>query len=181
MQKPTKPCYTCGSDTWWLTPDGRWLCGKCHPNPNPDSIPKLPATGEEYSSEVLTLRARVILGNKKLNDAFEQIKQLVHDSEEWSQAMDRWHEANERLSSLCRQLKLMGYTDCLFLDDQGRKTKKCLEFGDDLGCRVCPSSRDYCSEELMALPGRRASKSKQAEFEPGQKEFLEKLGGKSEN
>ncbi|GAI96098.1 unnamed protein product, partial [marine sediment metagenome] len=42
--------------------------------------------------------------------------------------------------------------------------------------RVCPSSRDYCSEELMALPGRRVSKAKQTEFVPGQKEFLEKLG-----
>lgn len=149
MERPTKPCYVCGSDDWWQRPDGGWACGKCHPNPNPDSTPV--SSEGKYSSEVLALRARVILGNKKLNDAFEQIKQLVHDSEEWSQAMARWHEANERLSLLCSDLQTKGYQDCLFLDDQGRKTIRCLR--DDIGCRVCPSRIHYWEQELMKLPG----------------------------
>lgn len=179
MERPIKSCYICGSTDFWQRADGGWVCGKCHPNPNPnpDSSSEFPPPGEKYSSEVLALRARVILGNKKLNDAYEQIKQLAHGSEEWSQALDQWHEANEKLSNLCKQLKLLGYEDCLYLNEKGEKTKKCLEPGDDLGCRVCSSSRDYCSEELMALPGRRVSKTKQPEFVPGQKEFLEKLGG----
>ena len=131
---------------------------------------------EKHALEVLALRDRVILGNKKLNDAFEQIKLLAHDSEEWSQAMDRWHEANERLSSLCTQLKLSEYETCLYLNEKGEKIKKCLEPGDALGCRVCPSSRNYPAEELMALPGPNAPRVKQPEFVPGQTEFLEKLG-----
>ncbi len=153
MERPTKPCWVCGSNAWWLTPDGRWLCGKCHPNPNPESSPGPPPAEEKYSSEILALRDRVILGNKKLNDAFEQIKQLAHDSEEWSRVMDRWHEANEKLSALCTELKLKyNYNECLYLDDQGRRTKKCLEPSDDLGCRVCPSSTTYLTQELMELP-----------------------------
>ena len=134
---------------------------------------------EGHALEVLDLRDRVILGNRKLNVAFEQIKQLAHDPEEWSRAMDQWHEANEKLSTLCTELKLKySYNECLYLDDQGKKTKKCLEPGDSLGCRVCPSSRNYCAEELMALPGPNAPRVKQPEFVPGQTEFLEKLGKK---
>lgn len=38
--KPTHPCSICGSTDWWWQPDsrwgpGEWLCGRCHPNPNP--------------------------------------------------------------------------------------------------------------------------------------------------
>ncbi|GAI71499.1 unnamed protein product [marine sediment metagenome] len=162
MERPTKPsksCYVCGSDTWWQRPDGGWLCGRCHPNPNPgpDPIPGeevLPAPQPnegKYSSEVLVLRDRVILGTKKLNDAWEQIKGMVHDSEEWKYQMERWHQGNEKLSLLCTELKLRGYEDCLYLDDQGKKTKKCLLPGDTIGCRVCPSSRKYWEEEFDKL------------------------------
>ncbi|GAI60023.1 unnamed protein product [marine sediment metagenome] len=149
MQRPTKPCY-CGANDWWLTPEGRYLCGKCHPNPNPGSSPELPATGEKYSSEVLALRARVILGNKKLNDAWEQIKGIVHDSEEWNYQMEQWHQANERLSLLCTKLQARGYTDCLYLDEQGKKTVKCLVQG-GIGCRVCPSGIRYWEKEFSEL------------------------------
>ena len=145
MEKPTKPCYVCGSSDWWLALDGRYLCGKCHLNPNPGSNPV--SSEKKYSSEVLALRARIILGNKKLNDAFEQIKQLTHDSEEWGRAMDRWHEANERLSALCTQLKLMGYEDCLYLNEKGKKMSKCLEQS-GIGCRVCPSKIHYWEQEF---------------------------------
>jgi len=30
---PTAPCPTCGSINFWLTPDNRWLCERCHPKP----------------------------------------------------------------------------------------------------------------------------------------------------
>jgi putative DNA primase/helicase len=30
---PTAPCPTCGSINFWLTPDNRWLCCRCHPKP----------------------------------------------------------------------------------------------------------------------------------------------------
>ncbi|GAH31958.1 unnamed protein product [marine sediment metagenome] len=85
MERPTKPCYVCGSSTWWQRPDGGWLCGRCHPNPNPgpgpipgDEAPQVSQPNKgKYSSETLALRDRVILGNKKLNDAWEQIKGMV--------------------------------------------------------------------------------------------------------
>ena len=170
MQRPTKPCWVCGSFTWWLTPDGRYLCGRCHPNPNPDSN-----SGKEGPAlEVLALRDRVILGNKKLNDAWEQIKAMVRDTEEWSEQVDHWRQANEKLSLLCTELETRGYEDCLYRDDQGKKTVKCLDQG-GLGCRVCPSKTPYWEQELMELPG---PKVKQTEHGVEQAEFLKKLGGR---
>lgn len=104
----------------------------------------------QYSSEALALRDRVILGNKKLNNALEQLKDIVDDKERWSEEMECWRQANEKLSLLCTQLKTLGYNDCLYLDGQGRKTRKCLE---GMGCRVCPSRIPYGEQELMKLPG----------------------------
>lgn len=156
--KPNKSCYVCGSSTWWQRPDGGWLCGRCHPNPNPGPGPipgaeMLPASqpnGGEYSSEVLALRDRVKLGNEKLNDAWEQIRGMAHDTEEWKELLEQWHQANKKLSLLCSELKARGYTDCLYIENR-KKTKKCLLPGDDIGCRVCPSSRKYWEKELMEL------------------------------
>ncbi len=108
------------------------------------------AVEEKYSSEVLALRDRVILGNKKLNAAWEQIKGMVHDTEEWNYQMECWHQGNEKLSLLCTELQARGYVDCLYIEN-GKKTKKCLLSGDDIGCRVCPSSRKYWEEEFEEL------------------------------
>jgi len=41
IPKPTHPCHSCGTDNWWWRKPsvygcGAWVCGKCHPNPNPD-------------------------------------------------------------------------------------------------------------------------------------------------
>jgi len=108
---------------------------------------------EQYSSEVLALRDRVIKGNEKLNIAWGQIRAMAHDSESWSQQMELWHQASERLSNLCIELKLKyNFNECLYLDEEGKKTKKCLPPGDDIGCRVCPSAINYWGEELMNLP-----------------------------
>ena len=173
MPKPTKPCWSCGADAWWLTPDGRYLCGKCHPPLAPD-----PTTGkEEYSPEVLALRDRVILGNKKLNDAWEQIKAMVRDTEEWSEQVEHWRQANEKLSLLCTELETRGYEDCLYRADQGKRTSKCLDQG-GTGCRVCPSKILYWEQELMELPG---PKVKQTEHGVEQAKFLKKLGGRDED
>jgi len=27
-------CFTCGKDKFWQRPDGEWICGTCHPDPN---------------------------------------------------------------------------------------------------------------------------------------------------
>ncbi|GAJ12660.1 unnamed protein product, partial [marine sediment metagenome] len=138
MEKPTKPCYGCGGTDWWQRPDGGWCCSRCCPNPHPGSAPAPHSNEGKYSSELLVLRDRVILGNKKLNDAWEQIKGMLHDTEEWNYQFEQWHQANEKLSVLCTQLKTMGYEDCLYLDEKGKKIKSCLDQG-GIGCRVCPS------------------------------------------
>lgn len=150
MRKPTKPCHICGTNDWWQRSDGAWLCNQCHPNPNPGSSPENPA-GEKYSPEVLALRDRVILGNKKLNDAWKQICLIDGESQEWKDLFEQWHQANEKLSVLCSNLRGLGYEDCLYLDEEGKKTRKCLSQGDDIGCRVCPSTRKYWEEEFEEL------------------------------
>jgi len=173
MTKPTKPCGACGSSDWWQRPDGGWRCGRCHPKPNSEEGGLAPE--KAHSLEVLTLRGRVILGNKKLNDAWEQIKGIADDKEQWAAAMDRWRQASEKLSLLCSELKARGYEDCLYRDDQGRKTVSCLGQG-GIGCRVCPSKIPYWEQELMALPGPRV---KQTEHGVEQAKFLKKLGGRA--
>ena len=104
---------------------------------------------KEYSSEVIALRERVKAGNLKLNLAWQQICELDHNSQEWRDELERWHQANEKLSGLCRELKLRNYNDCLYLNKDGKKIKRCLG---GLGCRVCPSSYPYWEQELMELP-----------------------------
>ncbi len=69
----------------------------------------------EYSPELLALRDRVKLGNNKLFKAWLQIREIAHDSEEWARQMELWHQAAEKLSLLCSELKLKGYTDCLYI------------------------------------------------------------------
>ena len=102
---------------------------------------------KEYSSEVLTLRERVVTGNQKLNMAWAQLCKMDHESQQWKDELERWHQANEGLSKRCRDLKMMGYTDCLYIDEKGKKTMKCGGMG-QLGCRVCSSSREYWIEEM---------------------------------
>ena len=33
--RPTRPCINCGLTQWWEVAKGEWICGRCHPNPNP--------------------------------------------------------------------------------------------------------------------------------------------------
>ena len=95
------------------------------------------------------LKARVKEGNEKLNAAWDQICKIDHKSTQWAEEVERWHQANEKLSDLCTVLKAKGFHDCLFLEN-GVKTRSCFETG--LGCRVCPSSTPYWERELMNLP-----------------------------
>lgn len=104
---------------------------------------------KQYSEEVVALKERVILGNQKLFDAWLKIKELVHNSEEWSREMERWHEASDRLRLLCSELKYKGYNACLYLDANGKKTKSCLNNPNGFWCLVCPSSFPYWEKELF--------------------------------
>jgi hypothetical protein len=34
-ERPAWPCSICGATSWWQHPrDGRWICGRCHPEPS---------------------------------------------------------------------------------------------------------------------------------------------------
>lgn len=127
---------------------------------------------KQYSPEVIALRDRVRLGNQKLNGAWARICRIDHESQRWKDEMERWHQANERLSSLCTELKARGYEDCLYLNNDGKKVKSCLA---DLGCRVCPSKIYYWEKELMELPSPRAPT---VDKDTEQMDFVKKLGGK---
>ena len=103
----------------------------------------------EKTKEIETLKNRVKEGNRKLNLAWEAICKLAHQQARWAEEVEKWHEANERLSALCTELKYKGFTDCLYIEN-GKKTRGCLTEG--LGCRVCPSQINYWEQELMELP-----------------------------
>ncbi len=100
-------------------------------------------------AEIEKLKERIRLGNKKLNEAWEIIRKL-ENSDHWKAELQKWHLANVRLSAYCSQLKMLGFSDCLYINAQGVKYRACLE---PLGCRVCPSSISYWGSELMNLPG----------------------------
>ena len=108
---------------------------------------------KEYSSEALALRERVVTGNQKLNLAWAEICKMDHTSQEWKDALERWHQANERLSTLCSQLKMLGYEDCLYIDGKGKKIMRCGGLG-ELGCRVCSSMIPYWEKEIMESGGK---------------------------
>lgn len=48
QQKPTWRCGSCRSFDWWWRPPsllggkGEWVCGRCHPNPNPSNTDEIP-------------------------------------------------------------------------------------------------------------------------------------------
>ena len=96
------------------------------------------------------LRERVKEGNRKLNEAWMEILKLDHNSQKWADELGKWHLANEKLSTLCTELQMKGYNDCLYIVD-GKKTVSCLGQG-GIGCRVCPSTINYWEKELMDLP-----------------------------
>lgn len=96
--------------------------------------------------------ARVRIGNQKLFKAWQQIRELAHNTEEWSAQMDKWQEAQQKLHLLCQELKFTGFDDCLYLDDSGKKTKRCLGEPNGWWCQVCPSSKNYWEDELFSLP-----------------------------
>lgn len=105
--------------------------------------------GNQKIEEIEVLKSRIKEGNRKLNLAWEAIIKLDHQSARWQEEVEKWHEANERLSALCSELKYLGFTDCLYIEN-GKKTRNCLTEG--LGCRVCPSQISYWETELMNLP-----------------------------
>lgn len=176
MKKPSGKCYVCGANDWWQRPDGGWSCGGCHPNPNPEegksdepemvvvsdqpgeshlepvrAAPKLEK--KSSSLDVLALMERVRKGNDKLNLAWSELLATDHESQTYKDEVDRWFVAKDKLEGLCRNLQAMGFHDCLYLDESGKKTRSCLI--SSMTCLVCPSTIKYWEKELMELPRRK--------------------------
>jgi len=192
MERPTKPCHICGADEWWLTPDGRWLCGRCHPNPNPDVAPTVAVSdqpGESHlapvpsagpGEEVAALLERVKKGNDKRWAAWKVIRD-VEDTEERGELFLKWDEKVKFLNELCLDLVAKGFNDCLYIEN-GKKTKGCLDNPAEplWFCNTCPASigggPKYWEQELMGLPSPWKGRGVAPELE--QAKFLKTLGGK---
>lgn len=140
MEKPAK-CL-CGSTQFWQPVGHDWVCVACHPDPN--ALDKL--------------RDRVKLGNEKLWQALQQIKEMAHDSAEWSRQMDRWNQAQERLHLLCQELRARGFNNCLYMEGKER-TKTCLTQGGGTWCQVCSSNIPYWEGEFANLGEVRRAKA----------------------
>lgn len=105
------------------------------------------------NAEIIALRDRVAKGNEKLHAGWAQMKNL--DQESWKRASDQYDEGLEKLKILCMELKAQ-YQDCLYINEQGKKTKNCLVNPDDPTwfCRVCPCASGkallYSEQELFS-------------------------------
>ena len=107
------------------------------------------------NQEFNELKDRIKAGNEKLYQAWCQIKELAEDKARWTQAMDRWSLAQEKLWLLVKQMQVQhNFYDCLYLDEQGKRTKGCLHNDDGFFCLVCPcrTTNPYWEKELMDLP-----------------------------
>ena len=104
---------------------------------------------KQYSLEILNLRDRVVRGDEKLFQAWLQIREM--NGEEKEKQLDRWNEAQEKLHYLNLELKAKGYCDCLYRNEKGEKTKRCLDEPNGWWCNVCSSSYPYWETELMSL------------------------------
>lgn len=127
--------------------------------------------------EFEALKARVRKGNDKLYVAWCQIREIAHDSEEWSKQMDRFDKARELLWLLVKELRArFNFHDCLYLED-GKKMRNCLSNEDGFWCNVCCCEHDnpYWSAEIFDLP---SSEVKPTHAKQGatQETFLRKLG-----
>lgn len=84
--------------------------------------------------------------------------------------MDRWDQAVKKLTLLCTELELRGYTECLYLEG-GKKVKRCLDNPDGFWCQVCPSIYPYWEKKIMGKYGR-------AKGVRGERELTRRLCGK---
>ena len=109
---------------------------------------KYKAIGKEVSL-IDFLRVKCVQGNEKLYKAYEQMKDLSGDARK--ETNEKYDEALKKLDIYCDLLKALGFYDCLYIDENGKKTKGCLRNDQpNWFCRVCPSQKRYWEDEIMA-------------------------------
>ncbi len=87
----------------------------------------------EQTDQKAVLLARVTKGNQALFDAWIRAKQVADNPVEWARYMDAIGEKFILLDNLCRALKILGYTECLY-----KEHRPC--FSAEWFCFVCPKS-----------------------------------------
>jgi len=121
-------------------------------------------------SDMLALKERVKVGNEKLIAAWPLIWD-IKDKGERDRDLERWDKANRRLDGLCMELMYrFGFRDCLYLDENGRKTKPCTR-SDGFCCFVCPSEIPYWRNEAEAKKPAAAVQEALAGFQPPKHDY----------
>jgi len=92
--------------------------------------------------KVATLKERIKLGDKKLNDGWE----YIHDNfvePQLTLELRRWTEAAHKLLEMRDQIRLWGFNGCLYAGPDGKPSISCLDGVGPQGCMACPSDEPY--------------------------------------
>ncbi len=192
IAKPNGKCFACESEDWWF--NGRnWVCGKCHPNPNAPVVidargvgsgqiakiaaaPATSASGKvivnNNPEEIEALRKRVAAGNEKLVLALLALVE-IEDMAVYDVQMKAWYSARDKLNTLYKMLRDLGYSDCLYVEN-GARTRKCDSWPKGRNCIVCTSDEIYWNEVICAGHSKHIS----VKYGDDVIEFLKTLGGK---
>ena len=130
--------------------DGKFVVVGKQERREPIKLFEQPPAVKEYSKEALELRERVIKGNQKLFDAWQVICKIDHESQQWKDELEKWHQATAKLSILCSNLQGLGYWDCLYLEGE-RRLKNCLQNPDGFFCLSCPSRYPYWEKDAKVI------------------------------
>jgi len=106
----------------------------------------------ENAERVAELIERCKKGNLKLNIAWRQLR----DSAAWhtpelQDMVEEWSQKTGLLGRLGEELKAKGFTTCLYINEDGIKTRTCAE-KDGLTCWACPSEFKYWEAEIFGGP-----------------------------
>lgn len=97
--------------------------------------------------QIIELVNRCLLGNQKLNNAWKQMRESNYESLKVKEQMDIWAEKTQLLHRLALNLQGLGFNKCLYMDESGKKTQKCLD--PNFTCWACPSDFPYWERELF--------------------------------
>ncbi len=104
--------------------------------------------------KVEILKERIKTGNIKLNTAWNQIHDSYTDQIEREVVLEKWSEATHKLQEMRDQIRIWGFTGCLYAGADGHPTISCLDGFEPLGCMACPSDFPYWEEYFWGKGGK---------------------------
>ena len=148
---PTEPCFACKQKDWYFQ-QGAPVCNICHPCPDPALIEETHRLRmeEETEGEKQVLIARCRKGLEVINQAKDQIDELVPEDDDpereaknqiHSEEMDRWLETQTKLWGLVKTLNARyNFYGCLYADPWTKKI--CEDRRKETGhhCWACPKN-----------------------------------------